>query len=260
MLFNWQISTKVCLFGFVLFGLVGGCSTTGSYYRVDQVFKSNEPCKLYINGIFVGAGRKIVAPLTPRDHTATCKNVNYADKVEYISPPYGTHPISIVFQVQDKVDAPDTWAQKRLRDDNAPDGDGANSIGLLPGEVIGSSGLAAGNSIQRYVDVLIEGYDDGIRTNRTDDRNEALLDAKRQAIERAGVRVSTKLLIDDESNSVVVDGERPVESDEYVSQRSNRYIENNAKGVLLPGYIVLDKGYQSDGNYLIILSGKVRSE
>jgi hypothetical protein len=37
-------------------------------------------------------------------------------------------------------------------------------------------------------------------------------------------------------------------------------VESKAKAILLPGFQVMDIGYQQDGTYLVILSGKVRTQ
>ncbi len=69
------------------------------------------------------------------------------------------------------------------------------------------------------IDVLIKGMDDGVKTNNQKDYKEAVTNAKLQAIERAGV----------------------------------------AEAILLPGFQVLDMGYQMDGSYQVVLSGKVQT-
>ena len=90
------------------------------------------------------------------------------------------------------------------------------------------------------VDVLIEGYDDGVKSSLRNDREEALIDAKRQAIERAGVRMTSTTTMED-----------------FVVKKD--WVESRAKAVLLPGFQIIDKGYQADGSYLVILSGRIRS-
>ena len=69
------------------------------------------------------------------------------------------------------------------------------------------------------IDVLIKGMDDGVKTNKQQDYKEAVTNAKLQSIERAGV----------------------------------------AEAILLPGFQVLDMGYQTDGSYQIVLSGKIQT-
>ncbi len=90
------------------------------------------------------------------------------------------------------------------------------------------------------VDVHIKGVDDGIRTSIQQDYKEAVLFAKREAIERAGVKVKALTTAKD----------FVIHSD---------YIESKAEAVLLPGYSIIDVGYQQNGTYLVILSGKVKT-
>jgi hypothetical protein len=88
------------------------------------------------------------------------------------------------------------------------------------------------------VDVLIKGMDDGVKTNRQQDHNEALMNAKLQAIERAGVEIS--------SITKVVNFETKFDM-----------VQSKADAVLMPGFQVMDVGYQADGTYMVILSGRV---
>ena len=89
------------------------------------------------------------------------------------------------------------------------------------------------------LDVTIKGFDDGKKTSRQQDYKEAVLDAKRQAIEQAGVTVESKSTV---KNSVLQED----------------YIETQAKAVLLPGFQIMDIGYMQDGTYQVVLSGKVQ--
>lgn len=92
---------------------------------------------------------------------------------------------------------------------------------------------------QNLIDVLIEGFDDGIRTSKQQDRDEALMNAKLQAIERAGTSIASFTKVENFT-------------------LKKEWIESKAKAVLLPGFQIIDKGYQEDGTYLIILSGKIK--
>jgi hypothetical protein len=89
--------------------------------------------------------------------------------------------------------------------------------------------------------VLLEGNDDGIKTTIQDDRKEALMDAKLRAIERAGMDISSITVV------------------ENLELKYDK-IESSASGILLPGFQVLDKGYQSNGSYLVILSGQIKTK
>ena len=90
------------------------------------------------------------------------------------------------------------------------------------------------------IDVMIKGIDDGVQTNKQQDYNEAVMNAKLQAIERAGIEIK--------SITRVVN-----------FQTKFDMVESKAKAALLPGFQVMDIGYQTDGTYLVILSGKVET-
>jgi hypothetical protein len=87
------------------------------------------------------------------------------------------------------------------------------------------------------IDVQIKGIDDGIKTTKGQDYKEAVLFAKREAIERAGVKIKALTTVQD----LVINSD---------------YIESKAEGVLLPGYNILDIGYTEDGTYQVVLVGK----
>ncbi|MBU1206444.1 MAG: hypothetical protein KKH04_05885 [Proteobacteria bacterium] len=91
------------------------------------------------------------------------------------------------------------------------------------------------------IDVSIKGIDDGIKTTKQKDYLEAMMNAKLQAIERAGVEISSIT---------------KVENFELKYDK----VESKAKAVLLPGFQIMDIGYQADGTYLVILVGKVRTQ
>lgn len=97
------------------------------------------------------------------------------------------------------------------------------------------------SALAEEIDVLIKGVDDGVKTNKQQDYNEAVMNAKLQAIERAGVEVS--------SITQVVN-----------FQLKFDMIETKAKAVLLPGFQIMDMGYQTDGTYQVVLSGKVTAQ
>jgi hypothetical protein len=99
--------------------------------------------------------------------------------------------------------------------------------------------LSAAMATAETLDVTIKGFDNGKRTSRQQDYKEAVLDAKRQAIEQAGVTVESKSTV---KNSVLQED----------------FIETQAKAVLLPGFQIMDIGYMQDGTYQIVLTGKVQ--
>lgn len=90
------------------------------------------------------------------------------------------------------------------------------------------------------IDVQIKGVDDGVKTTRQGDYKEAVLFAKREAIERAGVKIKSMTTVKD----MVVNSD---------------YIESQAEAVLLPGYNILDMDYSADGTYQIVLVGKIKT-
>ncbi|HAD81118.1 MAG: hypothetical protein A2509_09005 [Candidatus Edwardsbacteria bacterium RIFOXYD12_FULL_50_11] len=99
--------------------------------------------------------------------------------------------------------------------------------------------LSVVTATSETLDVTIKGLDDGQKTSRQQDYKEAVLDAKRQAIEQAGVTVESKSTV---KNAVLQED----------------FIESNAKAVLLPGFQIMDIGYMQDGTYQIVLTGKVQ--
>ena len=95
-------------------------------------------------------------------------------------------------------------------------------------------------SFAETIDVHIKGVDDGVKTRKQRDYKEAVLFAKREAIERAGVKIKSMTTVKD----LVVNSD---------------YIESKAEAVLLPGYNILDIGYSADGTYQVVLIGKVKT-
>ena len=93
---------------------------------------------------------------------------------------------------------------------------------------------------QETIDVLIKGIDDGIKNSKQQDYLEAVMNAKLQAIERSGVEIK--------SFTQVVNFKLKYDM-----------IESKAVALLLPGFQIMDLGYQSDGTYQVVLSGKVKS-
>lgn len=91
------------------------------------------------------------------------------------------------------------------------------------------------------IDVQIKGIDDGIKTSKQQDYKEAVLFAKREAIERAGVEIASETTVKD----------LMIHED---------LIESKAKALLLPGYSIVDIGYTEDGEYTVMLIGKVRTD
>jgi len=91
------------------------------------------------------------------------------------------------------------------------------------------------------LDVFVKGVDDGVVHSKQQDYREALLNAKLQAIEQAGI---------------------DIQSITQVSNFKTKFdtVEAKANAVLMPGFKIMDIGYQEDGVYQVVLTGKVASK
>lgn len=89
------------------------------------------------------------------------------------------------------------------------------------------------------IDVLIKGIYDGKKVSRDLAYKNAVMNAKIQAIERAGAEIS---------------------SITQVENFTMKYdmVESRAKALILPGFQIIDIGYQTDGTYVVVLGGKVQ--
>lgn len=90
------------------------------------------------------------------------------------------------------------------------------------------------------IDVNIKGMDDGRKTNRQQDYQEAVMNAKLQAIEQAGASI--------ESITQVVNFQLKYDA-----------VESKSKAILLPGFQIIDIGYVADGTYQVVLIGKIQT-
>jgi hypothetical protein len=93
---------------------------------------------------------------------------------------------------------------------------------------------------QDVIDVAVKGISDDSRDGAQKDRQEAIMNAKRQACEKAGVKIEAKTTV--ENFQTVYD-----------------LVESQAAAVLLPGFQVIDNGYGEDGTYSVVLVGKIRT-
>ena len=93
---------------------------------------------------------------------------------------------------------------------------------------------------QDVIDVAVKGISNDSRDGAQKDRQEAIMDAKRQACEKAGVRIEAKTTV--ENFQTVYD-----------------LVESQAAAVILPGFQVIDNGYGEDGTYTVVLVGKIRT-
>ena len=94
---------------------------------------------------------------------------------------------------------------------------------------------------QDVIDVVVKGISDNNRDGAQKDRLEAIMDAKRQACEKAGLSIETATTV--ENFQTVYD-----------------YVETQAAAILLPGFQVIDNGYNEDGSYTVVLVGKVSTQ
>ncbi len=92
---------------------------------------------------------------------------------------------------------------------------------------------------QDIIDVGVRGISDANRDGVQQDRLEAIMGAKRQACERAGVHIESTTTV--ENFQTVYD-----------------LVESQAEAVLLPGFQIIDNGYGEDGAYSVVLVGRIK--
>ncbi len=93
---------------------------------------------------------------------------------------------------------------------------------------------------QDIIDVAVRGISDANRDGIQQDRLEAILDAKRQACEQAGLSIESTTTV--ENFQAVYD-----------------LVETKAAAVLLPGFQILENGYGEDGTYSVVLMGQIKT-
>ena len=93
---------------------------------------------------------------------------------------------------------------------------------------------------QDIIDVGVRGISDANRDGVQQDRLEAIMDAKRQACEKAGIRIESSTTV--ENFQMVYD-----------------LVESQAAAVLLPGFQIIDNGYGEDGTYSVVLMGQIKT-
>jgi hypothetical protein len=94
-------------------------------------------------------------------------------------------------------------------------------------------------STQEIIDIMVKGISDAQNDGAQKDRMEAIMDAKQQACEKAGVIINARTTV--ENFQMVYD-----------------LIESKSEAVLLPGYQLMDVGYTADGTFQVVLSGKIK--
>ncbi len=97
-----------------------------------------------------------------------------------------------------------------------------------------------GTLVAQNIDVVVKGFSNEQFDGLQKDREEAIVEAKRQACEKAGVDL----------NSVTRVENFKIKQD---------LIESKAKSVLLPGFKIIDIGYLQSGQYVVVLAGEVFS-
>jgi hypothetical protein len=94
---------------------------------------------------------------------------------------------------------------------------------------------------QTIIEISVKGISDGKNDGAQKDREEAIMDAKRQACEKAGLTIDSRTTV---NNFKVF----------------NDLVETQSKGILLPGFQIIDIGYVADGTYQVVLSGKIKGK
>jgi hypothetical protein len=92
---------------------------------------------------------------------------------------------------------------------------------------------------QNTIEITVKGISDQQNNGAQQDRLEAILDARRQACEKAGLRIESKTTV--ENFQTVYD-----------------LVETQSASVLLPGFQLVEIGYVQDGTYQVVLSGKIK--
>lgn len=92
---------------------------------------------------------------------------------------------------------------------------------------------------QNIIEITVKGISDQKNDGAQQDRLEAILDAKRQACEKAGLYIESKTTV--ENFQTVYD-----------------LVESQSATVLLPGFQLVEIGYMQDGTYQVVLSGKIK--
>lgn len=91
----------------------------------------------------------------------------------------------------------------------------------------------------QLINIPINGISDGERTNNQSDFKKAVLYAKRESIERAGVSIKSKTTLKNQ----VVEGD---------------VIESQSEAILIAGYQIIDIRCGEDHLYRVVLIGKIK--
>jgi hypothetical protein len=155
----------------------------------------------YVDNKYIARGKIVDILVNDSPHTIRAKPEGYNDKENFIQPPFSSNATySFYFMIEDKETAKEN---------------------------------------EEFVQFKVIGYSRG-KKNLKDDYNEALVDAKIKAIERAGVKVDSITKMDNFE----------IKSD---------MVEAQSKGTIEPGYEIMEVGYDENGVYKILMIGKVRT-
>jgi len=100
--------------------------------------------------------------------------------------------------------------------------------------------LFSGNVFAQNVPVVVKGISNEQFDGLQKDREEAIVEAKRQACEKAGLNLSSVTRVEN-------------------FEIKQDLIETKANAVLLPGFEIVDIGYLQSGQYVVVLAGEVVS-
>lgn len=208
------------IFGMMVAGMLFmqmlGCAVTpSSILREDNSPKASEDANnlitlrsnvqktdFFVDDKFIAKGKMVDVLVNKKPHTIKAKPEGYVEKENFIQPPFNAGTVySFYFMIED---------------------------------------LEASKQKEELIAFKVIGYSYGKKKNLKDDYNEALVDAKIKAIERAGVKV---------------DSITKVENFELKSDM----VEAQSKGTIEPGYEVIEVGYDENGVYKLLMMGKVRT-
>ncbi len=149
-----------------------------------------EKTTFYVDSKKIATARRLKILINnKRSYTIAASPEGYISKEEFLQPPYMNNPrLSFTFMIGERITTEKDY---------------------------------------QLIDVQINGISDGVRTNKQNDYKKAVLYAKREAIERAGVQVKSKTTL---KNLVL---EKDV-------------IESQSEAILIAGYQVIDIGYGQD--------------
>ena len=98
--------------------------------------------------------------------------------------------------------------------------------------------LSLKSEAQETIRFTVSGISDGHRNSKQQDRDEAIMDAKLKAIEKAGVNIESITIVEN-----------------FILKKD--IIESKAEGVIMPGFQLIEIGYGEDGLYHVVLSGEL---